>query len=233
MSAKREAVRSAQAILVGVNPTLSVDGLWGPRTDRTYTSAPQAMQASVEKSVQKFGFDLTSIRSRFIQSGNWIDAAVARTIADRASADVGIEVSYLRFLLEFEPARRHAAGGLQYNVESLSPNQLYRGLFQVGADAWADARALQPKLGSYESNWRDPYLNAVAAAAFAKANTTYARQKYHYKGILSNEVLYAMHNQGHSFIASAKTGGSGYYFDGQSKTAKAVLVKAGDVVRAA
>lgn len=231
MTTKRDAVRSAQSILTGANPALRVDGLWGPATDGTFVKAPLQMQLRVENSVQADGFDLSAIRSRFIESGTWIDAAAARAIADRASADVGIDPSYLRFLLEFEPARRIAASGTQYNVQSLSPNREYKGLFQLGAPAWTDARRYAPKIGSFDANWRDPYLNAVAAAAFAKANSSYARQKHAYKGPLTNEVLYAMHNQGHSFLASARQGGKGYYFDDQSKTAKTLLTKAAEVVR--
>lgn len=233
MVTRRDAVRKAQVILKSTRNDLVADGLWGPKTDSAYVQSPQETKVTVETSLARDGFAIMAIRQRFAATGKWIAEPDALLVADRASDKVGLRLSYLRMILQIEPqVRKNPANGQkEYNIESISPNGLYRGLFQMGAPAWEDARAVMPEIGSYDVNWRDPFLNAVAAAAFAKSNIGYSRQIYNMKGDLSDQVLYAMHNQGHTFIRSAMTGGKGYYYDGQSQTAKSILADASKELR--
>lgn len=227
MASQREAVRRAQALLVSETAqSLIIDGVWGPRTDGAYLRAPIITQSHVGKSLENDGFTINAIRARYVNGGRWLAEYAVLSLADRASDVVGLRRSYLRMLLALEPVRRQGKDGTEYDCECLSPSRQYRGLFQVGALAWEDARAVVPELGSYEANWRDPYLNAIAAAAFARRNMGYAKQLYGYTRDLSDQALYALHNQGHSFIKSAKMGGNGYYFSSQSVAAQKLLLAA-------
>lgn len=237
MSTKQEAVMAAQRQLLTEQPKLRVDGIWGPKTDATYVSAPSQVQTAVVKTVESFGFTLEAVRQKFALPGVWITHAEAVVLAQKASKAVGLRnTDYLEYLLRYEPAKRQGAAGVEYNALALSPNGLYKGLFQVGAPAWTDATRVAAaagiSLGNFEGNWQDPFKNAVAAAGFAIANIRYSRDKG-YNGPFSNDVLYAMHNQGHTFITSARRGGYGNYFEGQSGAAKKVLIAASEQVRSA
>lgn len=231
-TSKRDAVRGAQRQLQVSDPKLVVDGWWGGHTERTYTAAPSAVQKAAEKAIVDAGYTLAGVRMANVgQKGTWITHDKAASLAERAARMAGIDPSITLFYLNFEPAVRVINGQKEYNVEALSPNGLYRGLFQVGDLAWIDARAVFPEIGSIE-NWRDPWLNALAAAGFAKRNIAYSRDK-NYHGPFTPEIMYAMHNQGHTFISSARRGGMGLYADSQSPDAKVILRSAAQAVRQA
>lgn len=220
--AKRTVVRGAQLLLRESSPGLSVDGSWGPKTDHAYTSAPELIQDRVENYAKQSGWSVDTLRRKTEASGVWISAAAAHAIAREASAKAGIDAEVLDFFLTKEPNSRKTVSGIEYQVDSRSKSGLYYGLFQMGEDAWTDAQRVFPEIGDF-SNWKDPRANALAAAGFAIANMRYARVNHGYRGAFSKELLYAMHNQGHSFIRSARAGGAGYWYDGQSASAKAVL----------
>lgn len=234
MASKRDAVSAAQRVLVTEHPRLRIDGIWGVRTDGAFVKSASTTQTQVVQTLDSFGFKLSDVRVHSSSGGNWIPEAEARSHAEKAARLVGVDPSYMYFLLELEPARRNGPGGREFDTSRSSPNGLYKGLFQVGELAWEDAtpvaNSVGVSLGSFSSGWRDPFKNAVAAAAFAVRNTGYARDKK-YMAPLTNEVLYAMHNQGHTFISSARAGGKGRFFDGQSDHAKRVLAEAADHVR--
>lgn len=232
-TSKRDAVRGAQRQLQVSNPQLVPDGWWGQHTESTYTAAPSVVQKAAEKAVVDAGYTLAGVRMANVgQKGTWITHDKAASLAERAARMAGIDPAITLFYLNFEPAVRVINGQKEYNVESLSPNGLYRGLFQVGTPAWTDARAVFPEIGGPE-NWKDPWLNALAAAGFAKRNIAYAKELHNYNGPFTPEVMYAMHNQGHTFISSAQRGGMGKFAESQSASAKTILRTAAQTVQKA
>lgn len=68
MSPVRQAIREAQKLLVGVNSMLTIDGVWGPKTDATYVAAPENIKLSVEHVVAKFGTNLANVRQRMVRA---------------------------------------------------------------------------------------------------------------------------------------------------------------------
>lgn len=232
MATKREAVRGAQTLLQAEFPALKVDGVWGVGTDGSFVRASKPLQAATTQSLESQGFSLADVRGTR-SDGQWITEAEARAISERAARRVNIDPDYLYYLLDFEPRRRIGLNGREYDVTALAPNRIFKGLFQMGPPAWKDARAIAPEIGAFEANWRDPYLNAVAAAAFSVRNAGYAKTIHRYTKPLSHAVLYAMHNQGHTFLSSARKGGIGRYADGQSQNAKELLARAAVEVRSA
>lgn len=233
----RDVVKQAQNMLRASVPSLSRDGKWGPKTERAFQVSSPTTQQSVATVVQDNGHNFDSIRQNALdllraKGGVWISEAQAISLADKASATVGIDPSYLRWQLNREPEVRSFGGLREVRVDSLSPGKTYKGLFQIGAAGWADASKVPGvNIGKFEANWRDPELNALAAAAFARVNMGYARDIYKYRGPFSPELIYAMHNQGHTFMSSARTGGFGRYFEGQSDKAKGDLKVAAGQVR--
>lgn len=221
---RQRAVSAAQLLLREHTPGLSVDGVWGPRTDRSYTTAPNTLQSRVELATAQLGFQVAQLR----QNGEWISAQIADAMAISAAKKHGVPASAMIYLLRHEPSKRMTTQGLEYRVDSRSPGGSYYGLFQMGAKAWQDAFEIDPSIGPF-SNWTDPIHNANAAAAFMKRNIGYARDKQ-YTGPFTDEVLYAMHNQGHSFITSARKGGYGQWYSSQSADAKRTLAAAAATV---
>jgi hypothetical protein len=234
MASKRDAVRAAQVKLQPADPTLVLDGWWGKRTESSYQGSEPAIQAAAVQALRDYGFTLDAVRMRgVVQRGVWLGHEKAESLAERAANKLGIEPALLLYMLKFEPSVRTGPHGLEYNVEAVAPSGLYKGLFQVGAAAWKDAAVAAPEIGSFEQNWKDPWLNAQAAAGFAVANMGYARRIHQYNGPFTPEIVYAMHNQGHSFISSARAGGIGRYADGQSGAAVASLTRAASIVKSA
>lgn len=120
--------------------------------------------------------------------------------------------------LKLEAAKQSVGGVMFYNARSV--NGRYRGLFQMGRAAWAD---IEPRLGHSYDKVFDPAINARAAALYIENNVRVARVKG-YKGPITDDVVYAMHNQGVGGFLRILNGGS---IQGtQSKAAKAVIERA-------
>lgn len=228
-SEHRKAVRAAQTLLSITNPRIAIDGVWGPRSQAAMESSSGEV-GNLVRSVKSFS-DTLKPAQKPTTSGVWISHAAAARIIDNVSVVTGVPKEWLFFMLEKEPAKRTSVNGKEYRVDSVAPSGLYFGLMQVGADAWSDASALYPELGSFARNKFVPELNVLAAAGFAKRNIGYARSIHRYTGGFDAEIVYAMHNQGHSFISSAKSGGMGRWASGQSADAQEVLASAAEKVR--
>lgn len=221
---KRKATKAIQSLLSIQFPNLVVDGTWGPRSQAALNRASGEVK-QVAQSVKEFSESLVEVKN-VSAPGVWVTRAEAERLIENAAKVASIPESWLLFMLELEPEKRHGQRGMEYRADSVSPGKAYFGLMQVGAPAWADARQRFPFIGSFEQNKFDPALNIVAAAGYAQANVSYARSIHKYQGEFTPELIYAMHNQGHTFVSSAKNGGRGRYFDGQSSKAKQVLTLA-------
>lgn len=228
-------VKAAQTLLSIHRPSLAVDGIWGRKSEEAARSAPEEIGRLV-RPIEVYAAQIAperSVRKSNGSQGIWITEQRAFEIIDNVSAVSKVPVDWLRFMLRLEPVKRVGSSGTEYRVDSVSPNGLYFGLMQIGRDAWTDARDLYPELGSFAANKFKPELNVLAAAGFARRNMGYAKKNHGYDGPFTAEIIYAMHNQGHSFISSAKAGGMGQYASGQSSDAKRVLASAADAVRGA
>lgn len=237
MSAGRNAIKAAQLLLSAGAPNLAIDGVWGPRSEAALANAVGSVKAAAEAAVEvaeEQGYrkrSPASTESR--EPAVWATRAEALKWIDNASAVTGTPREWLLYMLDHEPTTRSGPQGKEYQVNSVSPSGLHKGLMQIGRPAWIDAARQRGfgYLGNFDKNWSDPALNVLAAAVYAQVNMGYARDEHGYDGPFSKELIYAMHNQGHTFLSSAKKGGAGNYFDGQSDRAKQALITAADFVR--
>lgn len=225
--AHSKAIKAAQALLSIDNPSIAVDGVWGPRSQAAF-DANQSKAGELVRSVKKFADTLKPVEPGV---GTWISRRDALRLIENAAVVAGIPKEWLEFMLDMEPSRRNGPTGLEYRVDSVSPGGSYFGLMQVGAPAWEDAYKRFPTVGSFQRNKFVPELNVLAAAGYALANVGYARSLHGFDGPFTPEIVYAMHNQGHTFISSAKRGGMGRYANGQSADAREVLASAARTVR--
>lgn len=226
---KKDVVAGAQLLLRKETPGLVVDGIWGPRSDRAYVQSPVELQQNVNAYVESKGWEMSGIR----MSGEWISEAVAQALAVSAASKHGVPASAMLYFLDREPSIRKTVSGKEYRVDSQSPGGSFFGLFQMGRPAWEDAQRVDSSIGSFESGWRDPQKNANAAAAYIRVNMGYARDIHKYNGPFTDAVLYAMHNQGHTFISSARAGGMGRWAAQQSAKARVTLADAKAQVQSA
>jgi len=218
---KRKANKAVQSLLSIQFPQLVVDGTWGPRSQAALEQSTGEV-SQVARSVKEFSESIVEMKN-VSAPGVWVSRAEAERLIENAAKVASIPESWLLFMLDLEPEKRRGIGGTEYRADSISPGKAYFGLMQIGAPAWADARQRFPFIGSFEQNKFDPSLNIMAAAGYAQANVSYARSIHKYQGEFTPELIYSMHNQGHTFISSVKNGGRGRYFDGQSSKAKQVL----------
>lgn len=238
MSAGRNAIKAAQLLLSSGGSTLAVDGVWGPKSEAALASASGSVKVAAGAAVkvaEEQGYRKPSVagaKERDNQ-GVWISRVEALKLIENASAVTGTPQEWLLYMMDHEPSKRSGPMGMEYRVDSISPSGLHKGLMQIGRLAWIDASRRKGfgYLGSFDKNWSDPALNVLAAAVYAQVNMGYARDEHDYDGPFTKELIYAMHNQGHTFIKSAKNGGAGLYFNGQSDQAKKSLVTAAQLVR--
>lgn len=215
------AVQAVQSLLKIDFPTLVVDGWWGPRSAAALARASGPVKSLAENA--KTFSDSIKVPEENTSSGRWVARAEALRLIENAAVNANIPKEWLEFMLDLEPTKRWSPAGVEYKVDSTSPGNSYFGLMQIGRKAWSDARQLFPFIGDFERNKFDPALNIMAAAGYARKNMEYARSIHGYDGPFSAELIYSLHNQGHTFLSSVKKGGSGRWYDGQSEEAKRVL----------
>lgn len=220
------AYQALQSLMKIRAPSLRVDGIWGPVSERTFSSL-NGKADPVLSGVRRVA---DGFMAPLVITG-WITSDDARRLVEEASRVTGASREYLWFLLDLEPGKRRVAGSIQYNARSVSPSGRHFGLTQMGRPAWADARSVNPSIGSFDVMKFDPRASLIAAGAYVTANIRYARNIHGYRGPFNKELLYAMHNQGHTFLSSAKAGGLGLYASGQNAKARRVLARAADDVR--
>lgn len=230
---KRDGAIAAQAVIrARLGRGLRVDGVWGPQSQAAFQRLDEASRSTVTDMLGEMGVSLSN-GSR--PPPAWISRSALEPIVRDVAKETSINPSYFWFLLDYEPLKRFIGGEIHYDVTSVSSS--YRGLAQMGLLAWTDAsnelmaRTGRDDLGSWESKWSDPRQSLRAAGWYAVANTKRLRQAG-YSGVVTNDLLYAMHNQGPSFVESVRTGGKGRWFSQQSTKAKRTLELAAEQLRA-
>lgn len=145
--------------------------------------------------------------AKSVSSDGWISVADMAGVLSRVSSATGIQTSVLQTFLELEQGAPKAKGYNAQIVNSLG----YSGLFQFDrkGEAWAVASRIIA-LPPFNPNWKDPYYNTLAAAAYLLANTKTIR-RLGYKGPVTGNIAYLMHNQG--------AGGAYKIISGQGVTA--------------
>lgn len=192
------------------------DGRWGRYTQAAYDSAGVIDRERVYTATTKIGAGYTPVAlfNHYLQttrkstslSANYIDVDKAEGLARRAAKVVGLDPDPVIDMLDFEPSKKVIDGEMHYDTRSVSPNGAFRGLYQMGQTAWADALRLVPQIGDYAINVFDPWLNTLAAVAFAKGNVAELRRRAPHIPVTGG-VMYAMHNQGVSGFLRVVSGG--------------------------
>jgi hypothetical protein len=230
MLSAREAAKLAQTILATSQPGLATDGWWGSFTNSAYLQASTDVQGAVRVVLKAAGTTpeqllagaRTVASSAEALGGGWLAEDYVLSLIDRAVALHGGDASLMRRFLHLEAVKQVRDGKTFFNANSVSPNGLYKGLFQMGAAAWSDAARRLKDLPGYSSVF-DAWQNTRAAVAYVAINMGYARQKG-FKGEFSPEVLYAMHNQGAGgFMRLLEEGRSNSALTVQSKEAQRVI----------
>lgn len=227
------AISAVQTLLRISSPSVVVDGVWGRESTSALMSAPKEVKLIAE-TVKTFADSVKPAIAREPETFDprrWISRREAERLIDNAAKVADVPREWLLFMLDLEPNKRVISGEVHYDSKSVAPSKLYFGLMQIGKPAWTDARKFSKFIGDFEENKFDPALNIMAAAAYMRKNMEYAWSNHRYAGPFSAELMYAMHNQGHTFISSAKRGGAGLYFDGQSSEAKEILATTADWLR--
>jgi len=184
-------VRMLQGMLIAFDPEMRLDGVMGPQTRNALAQLPPDLQKLLEETVGSvYQYAQVNKASRYLTENQVQDIIL------RVSLATDVPISYLNLLLGLEPKVKFIGGKRHY--DAAFRNGKYFGLAQMGEKAWADAKAIAPGLVSFKEGWSNPEQNLLAAAYFYKANTRYALTKYGRTKPLTDEIAYAMHNQGHS-----------------------------------
>lgn len=234
-----QASAAAQGVLRTVSPTLLVDGKFGTTTQKAYDSADASIKGTVERVVQALGL---SVKDLIAYQGSLRDTAkslsaggvkyVSRVDVDalvrRASATLGrpeLAEKVMGFV-DLEAAKKVIDGMTYYNTLSVSPNGLYKGLFQMGQAAWADATVRLSRVGYtlpiFAAGWANPEYSVFAGVAYAAANADALISR---NIPVTAQTLYAAHNQGVGGFSSYVKSGT-VKFPGQSAEALRVLAQA-------
>lgn len=227
---------AVQVILRKVNPDLKIDGKFGHFTREVYDRAPIGVRAEVTQLLTELGTSVESLSQHFVKTRDVRKAANSHNFVPASDAFTGVRRFATMFgapqiadqivgFLEIEAVKKKVDGVDCFDANSISPNGRYRGLFQMGEAAWADAqRFLGSKydLGGFSERWSDPERNIAAAVAYAIINA---------KGLMARgypvtpNTLYGAHNQGLGGFTSYIKKGVVMY-PKQSKVALAVLADA-------
>lgn len=226
------------------------DGIWGPRTDAAYNIASQSTRARIDRSLAEANLSVYAVRRVTTQvsrpsaatvsprvvkaseqarretlptlarpGSNWLTLEQLTPVLSAATQ--GLQHATLDRMirkLKLEAAQRKINGVIHYDTRS--QNGRYRGLFQMGEKAWRD---VIHRLGRPYAEVFDPAVNARAAALYIENNVDVVR-KLGYKGPITDDVIYAMHNQGATGFMQMR-GGRTIEGD-QSAAARRVIARA-------
>lgn len=245
----KQAVKQAQTLLNLINPNspITVDGVVGPKTSSAYKELPVQGRTLVDSmiiarnpAVLEELTNPASKKTKNSSSGKWIPRDEVLVVIKQVVAQFGgfppnccDAVEYLAWLLDLEPRSQVSNGVREYDANSLSPNGVYTGLYQLGPDAYTDVvqkKNLLKDLPAFAIAARDPRYAAYLALQYGKCLIMYMRTGFPvqrvapYKGTITKEILYGAHNQGaYGLLSGAKNA----LTDGkQSKVATAVIQEA-------
>lgn len=205
------AVRAAQLLLKTVEPSLKVDGFWGPKTEAAFAKAPDSLKAQV-RAIFKEGGKVIPNESR------WISRERAEDIvrSEAAALGMGQHADALCQFLAREARKRNTGGGVEYDINSR--NGRSTGLMQMQPAAWMDAKRRNSSIGEFADDVYDPRMNIRAGIIYASINAPHI-VKAGYP--VNADTLYLAHNQGVGyFVGNHVTG-----FDGQSAEVRQLIKK--------
>lgn len=210
--------KSAQMILRTVDPELSIDGVWGPKTDAAFRRADPITQGRVYEVYRNRG-KVAPNQDRWISKEN-AEAIVAQQ-AERLGMAAYTEA--LKRFLGLEAQIRRSGGQVWYNVNSRNGKSV--GLMQMQAGAWEAARKVDPTLPPYANGVYNPEANIAAGIAYARLNQAYIRKA---GKPVNADNLYLAHNQGPGMFAVKGDPSKGYVtnFDGQSEAVRRMIAAA-------
>jgi len=191
-------------------------GHWGSYTHGLYMKLVPAQKAAVDQIVATFGLNVDDLRatallskaqvatdtdnqqgaSALIGKRYFTNGMMIPIILD-VSRQSGVSSDVLQKFLDLE-ARVVKIGGVNHYDAWAVNSGGYRGLFQFdqGGAAWAGARRALPILPPFsDAAWKDPKANVLAGAGYLLYNTGEIR-RLGYKGPVTSNIAYLMHNQG-------------------------------------
>lgn len=203
MIGAKDATKLAQQVLAKGNAAFLVDGWWGTFTNAAFTAASPDVQAAIRVILKSSGTSPEQLlaESRVVsakassQGAGWLAEDYVDALIDRVCARQNGDPVLMKRFLRLEALHTVVDGVTLFNARSSSPGKgTYKGLFQMGPKAWADARMVLKDLPDFGAAY-DPEQNTRAAVAYVGKLQTYARGEG-YKGAFTPEVLYSLHNQG-------------------------------------
>lgn len=179
MNRRAVGIRSAQTVLRVANPSLKIDGLWGPVSAATYSSAPTSVRAAAKSVLSLNGIDINTLPV----GGPIVESAEVQSAIAKAAQVTGISSAVLT-----EIARTESG------FNPLAVNGTSKGLFQNQLGAWENA-AQYVALPPYAQAWMNPYDSALAAAGYMLYNQAELK-RLRLTDTLTPAMLYLAHQQG-------------------------------------
>jgi hypothetical protein len=176
----------SQYVLSLSDRDLQVDGIWGPKSARAFSGAPQITRDLVVTLLTGIDADLLRVDPDVDQGALDMATKNADEVAAaliRASRSTAIPLTWLVAFAKIES-----------NFNPSATNGRSKGLFQMQSDAWNEASSVVP-LGDYDTNWRDPFQNALAAAGYITLNLKELR-RYGMDAFSEPRWIYMAHQQG-------------------------------------
>lgn len=157
-----------------------VDGLVGPAT-----RAAVAQNPDIEKVAETYGVTVSEIVKPV---GSGVASDDVLSAIKQASIEFGLDYNVMLGKAKIESS-----------LDPLATRGSYRGLFQMGSPAWADATAVAAEkgidIGEYRSSWQNPLQNSRAAAAYQIALSRQVTAAG-WRAQLSEGQKYLAHQQG-------------------------------------
>lgn len=232
---KRTVVLVAQGML-NTSTQIPVDGIWGPKSAEAHAKADRGLQDSISRVANELGFMVDDFwaADQSADLEGWMTKNELRTLianeiaTQRYSKELTTELMLEVLDLEAE-SKSDKTGERVYNPRSVSSSGLYKGLYQLGRDAWADAAIWHRtntgvSLGDYESNVFDPVISTMAALGYAQISVNKLRKAGY---PVTTQTIYASHQQGFgglvSLVRSPEAGFAKQVFKSQSPESKQVV----------
>lgn len=220
----RQTSAAAQAVVGLYFPELVMDGKWGSFSQSTFDKLSPVQKTHVENVVSAIapGETVKTLRNfRIAEKGKYlsqtnspialqsdpryISPAAMTDVINRVSGVSGVSATTLQKFLDLEAGKDKT--NTLYDMLSVNSGG-YSGLFQFDGKgrAWTDARRFSNTLPPWDGQvWKDPYLSTLAAAFYVRVNTI-AIRRLGYKGPITANIAYLMHNQGAGGAYSIITG---------------------------
>lgn len=197
-------VEGAQRLLRQVDPSLAIDGFWGPKTQKAFEAASDSTRLAIRQ--------MWGANGKIAPNGDrWISAMDADEYVDRAVAALNMReyADAFKGFLRLEARQRTVGGVTQFDVNSRNGSST--GLMQMQPGAWVDAQKVDSSLPGFGAGVYKPEVNIRAGVAYASRNISAIRRA---NRPVNEETLYLAHNQGAGFFNA--TGSIVTNFDGQS-----------------